>query len=133
MMKGVDLNEGRTWSLQELCVLMNASESSDLSGVLGDWQPNWAREDLPRIVDELGRAVGALVAEGLVVAELPGDPYNKLELTLDEVAEIVKSPKAWWNGDEGPEPMLWLALTDAGRHHIRSLPGDELRSYEKRG
>jgi hypothetical protein len=118
---------------EEFCVLMNASENSDLSGVLGDWDSSLEGDARTSAVTALGSAVVRLAKEGLIEAHL-SETLPDETLTMHEVAVVVANQQAWWpvDVDEGLEQVCWLSLTDAGWSALAEYSPKDLYSYQDR-
>jgi hypothetical protein len=120
----------RDLSLEEQCVINNAIDEGDLRGLLNMWDPEWTEQSRPEHTTRLGRAVLALVDNGAlqVFRSEPDSPPMRRE----EIARTVANPRAWWNGDDGLEEVVWLVLTDAGSELLSTASPDDLYAYQRR-
>jgi hypothetical protein len=116
---------------EQQCVIASAIGGGDLSSVLLEWNPD-VNSSLADSVDRLGRAVTSLIDTGLITAHTN---YSGKEagLTAAEVAPILANQKAWWNGDDGLEEVLWLELTNAGEALWLPLTHEQLYGFKAHG
>jgi hypothetical protein len=101
-------------------------DESDLSMALYTWRPKWTDVSFFDVIGRLGSATIELMDLGFVDLFPSGvdDP-----LTRAEAAAVLANPKAWWNGDEGLEAVVWIVLTDDGGSVLSTASVEELNVY----
>lgn len=119
-------------SFEQQCVVACAMEECDLRSLLNTWEPSWTEPQLPATISDLQSAVLSLVDAGVVEAYLSGTEPSDPPLTRQEVESLIANQTSWWNGDEGPYPVVWLALTDRGMAMLPEIREGELHAYMNR-
>jgi hypothetical protein len=114
---------------EEKCVMVCAIEECDLSALLYTWDPHWTQERLPDLTLALARAVLSLFDKGMIDVFPSGLTSSASSLSMDQVSAIVSNPRAWWNGDEGLEVVVWLVFSDDGEAILAGLSKDEMYAY----
>jgi uncharacterized membrane protein len=96
-----------------------------------EWDPNWAESgDLP--LRRLGEAVLQSLDRGLIFLLPSNTDAAPVTLPRSEVEAALANPRAWWNGEDGLDVVVWLVLTDAGEAIVAPLSANGLYSYRSR-
>lgn len=113
---------------EQQCVLSSAIGDCDLSALLYEWDPTWAESDeLP--MRRLGEAVLHCLDRGLIIVLPSTTDAEPVPLPRPDVEAALVNPRAWWNGEDGLEMVVWLVLTDAGEAVVAPLSANELYRY----
>jgi hypothetical protein len=114
---------------EEKCVVVCAIEECDLSALLYMRDPHWTQQRLPDLTLALAQAVLSLFDKGMIEV-FPSDPTSSAtSLKRDQVSAVVSNPRAWWNGDEGLEVVVWLVFSDDGDAVLAGLSKDDMYEY----
>jgi hypothetical protein len=106
-----------------------AMDEVGLKSALFAWDVDGPEANFPAYIKRLAPAVIELVDMGLIQLYRPEADDSGPSLNRDEVARVVANPKAWWNGIEPLEEMVWLVLTDEGQELLFPVPEEELERF----